>query len=63
MNQADRPPLGIMPRYIHLELRRKDIIAAIRRYLDAEIKVPAEWVEEVNEITEWLRAHEKQSTT
>ena len=45
-----KPPLGVMPRHIHDEMRRKDLAGAIVRYIEAELSVPIEWVKEYNEI-------------
>ena len=44
---TEPPPLGIVPRYIHDELRAREIIAAVLRYLDAVKPVPREWLEEL----------------
>jgi len=54
LNPADilgstRPPLGIMPYLIWKEHRKSELMEAIRRYLNAELKVPPEWITELNE--------------
>jgi len=51
MSNKIKPPLGIMPRYIHDGSRRIDLRKTIIRHLDAHREVPLEWVEEFNEIT------------
>ena len=47
-----KPPLGIMPRHIHDEIRRQELGEAIVRYIEASLPVPLEWVEEYNELAE-----------
>ena len=51
-----KPPLGVEPRYIHEELRRQQLSAAIVRYAEASLPVPLEWVEEYNELIEREKA-------
>jgi hypothetical protein len=45
-----QPPIGIMPRYIWDEIRLRELAAAISRYAAAYRPVPAEWIEEYNEL-------------
>jgi len=45
---ANKPPIGIMPERIWLEHRQEELKSAIKRYLDANLKVPDEWVCEYN---------------
>lgn len=47
-----KPPLGVMPREIWDKQRQKDLADAIVRYLEAGMKIPAEWIEEYNEISD-----------
>ncbi|WP_157645659.1 hypothetical protein [Burkholderia ubonensis] len=49
MNHA-KPPLGLVPKYIHDERRMKEILGAIERYSDAGLPVPVEWVQELSAI-------------
>jgi hypothetical protein len=49
-----KPPLGLRPRYIVREERVREIKEAIKRYVDAEKSVPAEWLHELNEYTRFL---------
>jgi hypothetical protein len=46
----NKPPIGIMPRWLHDERRYKDLLEAIGRYNDANLKPLDEWIEEVLEI-------------
>lgn len=44
-----KPPIGIEPRYVWEKKRIKELKSAIKRYIDAGIEVPIEWVTELNE--------------
>ena len=44
-----KPPIGIEPRNIWEKKRIKALKAAIKRYVDADMEVPIEWVKELNE--------------
>lgn len=44
-----KTPIGIEPRYIWEKKRIKELKAAIKRYVDADMEVPIEWVTELNE--------------
>ncbi|MBR8344215.1 hypothetical protein [Burkholderia ambifaria] len=46
----EKPPLGLVPKYIHDERRMKDILGALERYSDASLPVPTEWVQELSSI-------------
>lgn len=54
--QEKKPPLGIMPKQVHDEIRRRDLGEAIVRYIEASLLVPPEWVEEYNELIEPYQA-------
>lgn len=50
-----KPPLGIKPRYIVAEQRYQEILEGIDGFKQAENKlVPAEWFEELAELSRWL---------
>lgn len=42
-------PLGLEPRWLHDEMRVKEIAEAIMRYNEVGKPVPQEWLEELNE--------------
>jgi hypothetical protein len=42
------PPIGIMPERIWKEQRLCDLHAAVKRYIDAKIPVPDEWLWEMH---------------
>lgn len=45
-----KPPLGLMPKYLHDEKRLEDIRNAMGRFTDAGKVVPQEWIEEEKEL-------------
>ena len=49
---AEKPPLGLVPRYIRLAQRKEEIKAAIFRYIESKKQIKEEWIEEYNEIIE-----------
>jgi len=46
---AVKPPLGIMPKELHDQMRFEEVNAAIKRYYDAGLEIPLEWVKERND--------------
>lgn len=52
MERPVNPPLGIIPKKIWKEQRLGDLRDAIDRYLEANQRVPVEWIEEYNELLE-----------
>ena len=53
--EATKPPLGVMPRKRWDRSRQKDLADAMFRYLETGMKIPAEWIEEYNEISDRLK--------
>jgi hypothetical protein len=51
---VEMPPLGLMPRAHHENIRRCTIIEAIKRFTAAGKPIPPEWLEEYNDLTERL---------
>lgn len=47
-----KPPMGIVPKFIHDERRLAELNSAIHRYLDAKLVVPKEWYYEAAELRE-----------
>lgn len=45
-----KPPLGITPKYVKNLERRQEILDAVSRYVEANMQIPIEWVEEYNEL-------------
>ena len=56
--QRTKPPLGVMPRWLHNEKRLKELDDAIVRYTDDKKFVPIEWIVESYELREWLKNRE-----
>lgn len=50
-----KPPLGVMPREIWDRKRQDQLAEAMTRYLEAGYKIPKEWFDEYNEISERLK--------
>lgn len=51
---CEKPPLGIVPRYIWEEKRRDELVKAMNRYTAAGCRVPPEWIAEYNALVEYL---------
>lgn len=56
-----KPPLGLMPEYLHKEQRLSEIKAAVQRYLDVNMAIPIGWIAEQYCIENWLKNKSKQS--
>ena len=58
---AIRPPLGLIPKKYHDERVKvelfNEVCGAIARYYDAGLKINIEWIEEYNELVEWVGKH------
>lgn len=50
MENSQKPPLGLTPRYIHDCERIDEILCAIERYTDANMSIPKSWVEELRDL-------------
>lgn len=48
----NKPPLGVMPRHVHEQLRIQDLTRAIQRYAMACRHIPNEWIEELKELND-----------
>lgn len=51
---AKKPPLGIIPAFIHHEKRLKDITDAIARYNEAKVEVPIGWLFERDKLIDLM---------
>ena len=56
MENSQKPPIGLKPRYIHDSERIDEILCAIERYTDANMSIPKSWV---NELRDLLKANLK----
>jgi hypothetical protein len=48
--RMEKPPLGLEPKWIHDENRKHEVASAIKRYIDADLKVPEAWIEEYSSL-------------
>ncbi len=46
----NKPPLGLIPYWVRDMERFEEIIAAMERYSKAELPIPIEWIEEVDDL-------------
>ena len=46
----EKPPVGILPRKLHVQSRVNDIISAMNRYNLAGKSIPNNWFEELYEL-------------
>jgi len=47
----EAPPIGLLPQFLHDEHREVQILAAIRRYSEAGLSAPTEWIDELEQIS------------
>lgn len=50
MENSKTPPIGLTPRWLHNEKRIDEIIGAIKRYSEADIVPPIDWINELDEL-------------
>jgi hypothetical protein len=59
-----KPPLGLRPKILYDDLvkveRFNEVCGAIARYYDARLKIKIEWIEEYNELVDYLNKTEKE---
>lgn len=62
--EIEKPLLGIIPKWAHDESRRKDLYNTILKFIENDLTISLEWVEEYNTLTteyqERLNHREKQ---
>jgi len=56
MPQTSKPPLGIMPRRIHVENRIDNLQLAMKRYDEFDWNVPMEWLSELSDLKATLQS-------
>ena len=54
MESIKKPPLGIMPKRIWLEIRFTEVDNAIERYNAKKLEYPKEWADEWHELYDKL---------
>lgn len=55
----NKPPIGILPKFIHDEQRLHEIAAAIQRYASNRLEIPTEWIKEYNDLLRSLNFNDK----
>lgn len=50
-----KPPLGLLPRFIVAENRMTDIMEAMARYSERQKLIPLDWINEYNELAEYMK--------
>lgn len=50
LETSNKPPIGVMPRNLHDEVRQKALASAITHYVKDGRKVNQEWIDEFNEL-------------
>ena len=55
MERPVNPPLGIIPKNLWKKQRLRELRDVIDKYLEANQRVPIEWIEEYNELLEDIR--------
>lgn len=58
----ERPPIVVMPRWEHTEIRLQELDEAIMRYTDAKEFVPIGWIAESYELRTWLQNWKKEKS-
>lgn len=52
---SERPPLGLVPEFVHKECRAEEILLAMVRYSDADKVIPKEWIEELRDLMKGMK--------
>jgi hypothetical protein len=71
-DNSTKPPLGLIPKRIYNQRidnirfnevceRFNEVCGAIARYYDARLNIKIEWIEEYNELVDYLNKSEKKS--
>ena len=64
IDSCNKPPLGLIPKRFHdknVKIERyNDVCSAIARYYHARLKIKIEWIEEYNELVDYLNKNEKE---
>jgi hypothetical protein len=62
-DNSTKPPLGLIPKRFYDQRvkveRFNEVCGAIARYYDARLKIKIEWIEEYNELVDYLNKSEK----
>ena len=50
LDYMNKPPLGLVPKFVRNRERLEEINEAIKRYVDVDKEIPEEWLKERNEL-------------
>lgn len=59
MPELERPPVGILPKYLHDEKRMTTISIAITGYMGYGMEIPADWIKEYNTLAKAYTQRQK----
>jgi hypothetical protein len=61
-DNSAKPPLGLRPKILYDDLvkveRFNEVCGAIARYYNARLKIKIEWIEEYNELVDYMNKSE-----
>ena len=49
--QKEKPPIGLVPKWVRDEARRVEILEAMMRYAYSHKNIPPEWIEELVQLS------------
>lgn len=52
----EKPPIGIMPKSTWESIRFSELKKAMDRYIEADLVVPIEWINEYNEFVNRIKS-------
>ena len=58
MDRVEKPPLGIVPKYVWSQKRMEEILEGTKRFMSAGKEVPDEWLKEYHQLSEEAKAHQ-----
>ena len=48
--ENEQPPIGLKPKFVNRLERLDEVKNAMKRYFDAGLKMPLDWIEEYNDL-------------
>jgi hypothetical protein len=64
-DNSTKPPLGLIPKIFYdkrVKVERfNEVFGAIARYYDARLKIKIEWIEEYNELVDYMNKSERET--
>lgn len=50
MKESVKPPIGLVPKYMHDQERLIEVLRAILRYVEAGFSISDDWIQECNDL-------------